>query len=141
AEGQGLTPEQVKPGPSVREILERRMAGGSCHVRDSEGFVNRGSSKFGAVSSLIQELPDGRTICVSRHQMANGGRLVTHGDITEREKLNARLAEQNELLKLREQELQAHEERLRTQNLQLDAALNNMSQGLCMMDAEQRLVI
>jgi diguanylate cyclase (GGDEF)-like protein len=93
------------------------------------------------VSSRIQELADGRIISVSRHQMANGGRLVTHEDITERQKLSSKLAEQNELLKSREQELQAHEKRLRAQNLQLDAALNNMSQGLCMMDGDLRLVI
>jgi diguanylate cyclase (GGDEF)-like protein len=39
------------------------------------------------------------------------------------------------------QTLGRHEERLRAQNLQLDAALSNMVQGLCMFDAEQRIVI
>ena len=66
--------------------------------------------------------------------MANGGPLVTHEDITEREKLNAQLEQQHELLKEQEEKLQA-------QNLQLDAALNNMAQGLAMFDAEQRLVV
>ena len=69
-----------------------------------------------------------------RRRTANGGRVVTHEDITERQRLNARLEEQNELLK-------EQEERLRAQNVQLDAALNNMVQGLAMYDAEQRLVI
>ena len=40
-----------------------------------------------------------------------------------------RLEQQNQLLK-------EHEEKLRAQNLQLDAALNNMVQGLAMFDAE-----
>ena len=141
AEMYALTPEQVKPGTTVREILEHRMAGGFYHVRDTEGFVDSWTSKFGEVSSRIQELADGRIISVSRHQMANGGRLVTHEDITERQKLSSKLAEQNELLKEREQELRTHEERLRAQNLQLDAALNNMVQGLAMFDAECRLVL
>ena len=141
AEMYALTPEQVKPGTTVREILEHRMAGGFYHVRDTEGFVNSWTSKFGEVSSRIQELADGRIICVSRHQMANGGRLVTHEDITERQKLSSKLAEQNALLKEREQELRTQEERLRAQNLQLDAALNNMVQGLAMFDAEYRLVL
>jgi len=44
-------------------------------------------------------------------------------------------------LKGREQQLRTHEERLRAQNLQLDAALNNMVQGLAMFDAESRLVL
>jgi diguanylate cyclase (GGDEF)-like protein len=141
AEMYALTPEQVKPGTTVREILEYRIAGGFYHVRDAEGFVSSWTSKFGEVSSRIQELADGRIISVSRHQMANGGRLVTHEDITERQKLSSKLAEQNELLKKREQELRTHEERLRAQNLQLDAALNNMVQGLAMFDAESRLVL
>jgi len=141
AEMYALTPEQLKPGTTVREILEHRIAAGFYHVRDTEGFVNSWTSKFGEVSSRIQELADGRIISVSRHQMANGGRLVTHEDITERQKLSSKLAEQNELLKEREQELRTHEERLRAQNLQLDAALNNMVQGLAMFDADYRLAL
>jgi hypothetical protein len=45
--------------------------------------------------------------------MPGGGLIVTHEDITEREKLNSRLEEQHTLLKVREQQL-------RTRNLQLD---------------------
>ena len=52
--------------------------------------------------------------------MADGGVVSTHEDITEREKLNARLAEQHQ---------------------QLDAALENMLQGLAMFDADQRLIV
>ena len=37
--------------------------------------------------------------------------------------------------------LQQHEEELRIQNMRFDTALNNMSQGLAMFDAEQRLVV
>src|SRR5437660_2553525 len=38
-------------------------------------------------------------------------------------------------------QLQGHEEQLRVQNELFDAALNNMSQGLCMFDSEARLVV
>ena len=40
--------------------------------------------------------------------------------------------------------MQAHKETerlLREQKLQLDAALNNMLQGLCMFDAEEKIVL
>ena len=50
------------------------------------------------------------------------------------ENFNARLRQQHDLLI--EQEKQ-----LRAQNVQLDAALNNMAQGLCMFDADHRLVV
>ena len=63
----------------------------------------------------------------------DGGWVVTHQDITEREVLNAQLARQNELLQQREEELKAQNERF-------NAAINNMSQGLCLFDAEQRVV-
>ena len=52
----------------------------------------------------------------------------------ELEAQNAQLARQHALLK-------QHEEQLQAQNLQLDAALNNMVQGLAMFDAEHRLVV
>ena len=55
-------------------------------------------------------------------------------DLTEREKLAARLEAQNELLKQREESLE-------TQNGQFDAALTNMMQGLAMFDAQERLVL
>ena len=130
----GLTPEQVKPGTTVRQIFEHRLANGSYHVKDDESFVDSWTTSFGGVSSRVQELADGRIISVTRVFMPNGGRLITHEDITERQKLTARLEQQHHLLK-------EQEEQLRSQNLQLDAALGNMVQGLAMFDAQQRLVI
>jgi PAS domain-containing protein len=130
----GLTPDQVKPGTTVRQIFEYRLANGFYHVRDTETFVDSWTSSFGEVSSRIQELADGRIISVSRCLMPNGGRLITHEDITERQKLNARLEQQHGML-------EQHEQKLRAQNVQLDAALNNMVQGLAMFDAQFRVVI
>ena len=130
----GLTPEQVAPGTTVRQIFDFRLANGHYHVKDTEGFVDSWAGSFGDVSSRIQELADGRIVNVSRRRLARGGRVVTHEDITERQRLNARLEQQNAQLK-------EQEERLRHQNVQLDAALNNMVQGLAMYDSQQRLVI
>ena len=79
-------------------------------------------------------MADGRIINVTRLAMTNGGRLITHEDITERQKLNAQLEQQHGLLK-------QQEEKLRAQHGQLDAALCNMVQGLAMFDAEHRIVI
>ena len=52
-----------------------------------------------------------------------GGWVATHEDVTEQQILNARLKQQNALM-------QEQEHQLRLQNIHLDAALNNMSQGL-----------
>ncbi len=134
AEMYGLKPEQIPPGTTVREILEHRVANGTYAVMDGQGFVDTLVSRFGHIPSDYHRLVDGRVIHVAYRPTANGGTVITHEDITARERLNARLEQQNQLLK-------DHEERLRSQNLQLDAALNNMVQGLAMFDADLRLVI
>src|SRR5262249_28758553 len=72
AEMYALTPEQVKPGTTVREILQHRIANGFYHLRDTESFVNSWTGDFGEVSSRIQELADGRIINVTRRAMPNG---------------------------------------------------------------------
>jgi diguanylate cyclase (GGDEF)-like protein/PAS domain S-box-containing protein len=134
AEMYGLTPEQVKPGTTVREIFEYRMANGFYHVKDTEAFVDGWAGNFGERSARIQELADGRIIAVSRGQTADGGRVVTHEDITSRHKLVTQLEQQHQRLK-------SQDARLQEQNVQLDAALNNMVQGLAMFDSELRIVI
>jgi diguanylate cyclase (GGDEF)-like protein len=130
----GLTPEQVMPGTTVRQIFENRLANGHYHVKDSDGFVGGWTGDFGPTSKRIQELADGRIISVLRRQTPDGGRVVTHEDITDRQKLSNQLAIQN-------QQLREQEEKLQINNLQLDAALNNMVQGLAMFDADLRVVI
>jgi hypothetical protein len=45
---------------------------------------------------------DGRTIAVSIQPRLDGGWVTTHQDITEREKLAAKLEQQNVMLKARE---------------------------------------
>lgn len=44
-------------------------------------------------------------------------------------------------LQLRNEALQTSELELRTQNVRFDAALNNMSQGLCMVDSAEQLIV
>ncbi|GJE58783.1 EAL domain-containing protein [Methylobacterium trifolii] len=65
-------------------------------------------------------LADGRWLRVSRSATQEGGFVAVCSDIS--------------LLK-------DQEDRLTTTNLRLDAALDNMSQGLCLYDAESRLIV
>ena len=83
---------------------------------ESEGCA---ASRRRAVT-ITPELTDGRIISHSKPSDGRWRWVSTHEDITER-----RQAEQ----------------RLREQKLQLDTALNNMSQGLNMFDAAGRLVV
>ena len=70
--------------------------------------------------TLTPELADGRIISIENHPMEDGGWVSTHEDITEQRRA---------------------EKQLREQKLQLDTALNNMTQGLNMFDAAGRLVV
>ena len=118
----GLRQEQVARGTSLREIIEHRIRNGLLSDKTPEDIVTSMLRRRDAVNDeeFFTELSDGRRIAVTIQPMADGGTVTTHQDITERQKL-IRLLEQ--------------------QNLRFDAALKNMSQGLCMFDAEQRLVV
>nr|WP_244635669.1 EAL domain-containing protein [Chthonobacter albigriseus] len=59
---------------------------------------------------------------------------ILNDSVRERDELRANILVQNAILERREGEL-------RTQNRLFDAALNNMSHGLCMFDRERRLIV
>jgi signal transduction histidine kinase len=116
----GLNPDSVKPGTSLKEILETRAATGLYACEDGQQLVRDGGATFGEQISQVMRLSDGRSISLVRQPMPDGSLISTHEDITERESLNARLA---------------------TQHMQLDAVMHNMVQGVAMYDDDQRLII
>ena len=86
------------------------------------------------VNDTVHRFSDGRFIAIVRRPLPHGGWVTTHEDITDRERLHAQLREQHELVKVQEAEL-------RLRNMQFDVALNNMTEGFCFFDKEERLVI
>ena len=132
----GLSRDQASPGKTLREILQERIAIGLYSGASPEDYIRE---RLQAVASGVpavhtHKFSDGRIIRLGHHPIPGGGWVATHEDFTEHQVLNDRLGQQNRLLK--EQEHQ-----LRLQNLHLDAALNNMSQGLVLFDKERRVVI
>jgi diguanylate cyclase (GGDEF)-like protein/PAS domain S-box-containing protein len=110
----GLSSKTVKPGGSLRDLLYDRIAVGT-FTGDPEQYAAdllRAISEGNGTSAEIN-LPDGRIIVVRNQPTQDGGWVSTHEDITE----------------------------LREQKLQLDTALNNMTQGLNLFDSEGRLVL
>jgi diguanylate cyclase (GGDEF)-like protein len=130
----GLTADQVKPGMTSREIVALRVAKGVYGEVDADRFIDDWFADDPTLTTRVQPLTDGRLISVCRHRLRDGRLVVTHEDITERERLNSELAREHDLT----QRLLTELER---QKQQLDAALNNMSQGLAMFDGDQRVVI
>ena len=88
----GLTPEQVKPGTTIRQLLEYRHAKGVFGNVDFETFVRDWLAEFSKASSRIQELADGRVISIVRRPMPDGGLVSTTEDITERCRSEAKIA-------------------------------------------------
>jgi diguanylate cyclase (GGDEF)-like protein/PAS domain S-box-containing protein len=130
----GLSPEQVKPGTPLNELIQRRLAMGHKAPSNSPTYILERLRDAAVPTATVQEFSDGRTIIFTVYPMPDGGCMATHEDITEREEVNARLAQQHELLR-------QQEEKLRIRHFQFDTAINNMSQGLCFFDADHRLIV
>jgi diguanylate cyclase (GGDEF)-like protein len=85
-------------------------------------------------------LADGRTVSVAYHPF-NDGWIAIYQDVTERRRTIERLTASEYELTRRMTILAARETELQREKLRLEAAINNMSQGLCMFDGRQRLII
>jgi diguanylate cyclase (GGDEF)-like protein/PAS domain S-box-containing protein len=130
----GLSAEQAKPGTPTSELIRHRLKLGLKVQEAPDDYVRQRTDKPIVQHSAVHEFADGRIIRYTIRPMSNGGGMATHQDITEREEMSARLKRQYELT--REQE-----EKLRVRNLQFDTAINNMTQGLCFFDADQKLIV
>jgi PAS domain S-box-containing protein len=81
-----LPPAAVKPGVTVRELVELRLAARTFFKTDPNQYANA------LMSSIVDrkptqatlELADGRVINVANQPMEGGGWVVTHKDVTER---------------------------------------------------------
>ena len=89
----GLSPEVVKPGCSVGDVLQHRAETGLLKA-DPEEFRNQLLAQLaeGKVSEGILTTTDGRDIFVINKPMPGGGWTTTHEDVTERRKSEARIS-------------------------------------------------
>jgi len=130
----GLSPDQVKPGTPTSELIQHRLDLGLKVRGTPEDYIRERVGRDIALDTTVQEFTDGRIIAYTVRPLPDGGGIATHEDVTEREGLHARIKQQYELGK-------QQEEALRVSNFQFDAAINNMSQGLCFFDADHRLIV
>jgi diguanylate cyclase (GGDEF)-like protein len=81
----GLSPDAVKPGISLRDLVTHRKQIGSFDG-DVDEYCNELSRSMqeGKTSHHETETPDGRTILIVNKPVASGGWVATHEDITER---------------------------------------------------------
>ena len=80
-----LTPEDVKPGATLTEILARRVAQGTFSL-DPHKYRDDFLVAHAAGRTTITEVDagGGRLVLVTNHPIKGGGWITTHEDITER---------------------------------------------------------
>jgi methyl-accepting chemotaxis protein len=80
----GLSPESVKLGCSLREILKQRIAAGN-FSGDVEQYLSNNLREIaeGKPVTKIIEMANGRVIAFANRPMADGRWVCTHDDITE----------------------------------------------------------
>jgi diguanylate cyclase (GGDEF)-like protein len=123
-----LSPDQVRPGTTLRAVLEARVAAGRS-PGDSQEYIEQRLKEVaeGKEYQVVNPMRDGRMIAVTHQPMADGGWVAIHQDVTAEKRAEA--------------ELIAQSQELERANMRFDAALNNMMQGLCMFDSEQRILV
>ncbi len=109
----GVAPDLLKPGTPLAQ-LEPALQGAA----DAADMLIRRDDDVQATSETL--MADGRWLRISRSPTRDDGFIVLCSDISR---------------------LKTQERSLRETNLLLDAALENMSQGLCLFDAQNRLEV
>jgi diguanylate cyclase (GGDEF)-like protein len=129
AEIYNLPSELTQIGASHADIVKFRTENGMRPVSGIKSFMaQHWQLRDGEQSrTVLVELANGKLISIHHQPMADGGWVATHQDVTEEAQRVAAL--------------EARERELAQQNMRFDAAVNNMGQGLCMFDKDERLVI
>ena len=123
-----LAPEVTTPGTSLRSILEARISAGTAPQDKEQYLLSRLKEVAeGTPYYAENELSDGRVYAVNHQPMPDGGWVAIHQDVTEQKKTERALVESTEALK--------------NSNAKFGAALQNMSQGLCMIDASEKILV
>jgi len=125
------TPEELLGGCFISQFLQRQTSQPAATMRRWETELTTASGVRIPVEVTYEPL---RTDLHELEVYAIRDLRERRGAAAQIEDFNARLQQQHDLLKVQEQQLRA-------QNVQLDAALNNIAQGLAMFDADQRLVL
>ena len=81
----GLSPEAVRAGCALEEILDCRIAAGHFLPDDREQYLADilTARAKNTIFSKLTNLPDGRFIQIVNHPVADGGWVATHDDVTE----------------------------------------------------------
>ncbi len=120
----------IVPGAHYSEILRQAIRRGTYKLNgmDEETyFQHRLARHLDPTEPFELQLCDDRWVLINERQTADGGIVKIRSDITE--------------MKQREFDILRVSKQLHSRNVHFDSALNNMIQGLCMFDSEQKLIV
>lgn len=120
----------ILPGARYEDLLRTAVRRGGYMLNgmaEDDYLAHRLHQHHNPGAPVEAQLADGRWILVNEMRTVDGGIVKTRSDITE--------------MKLREFDLLRISRELHTKNTMFDVALNNMIQGLCMFDPDQRLIV
>ena len=120
----------IMPGVSFEKLLREsvRRGGLMLNGRAPEAYIDaRMQQHRNPTDPYETQLADGRWIQVNEKKTNDGNIVGIQSDITH--------------MKLRELDLLRISKQLHARNAHFDAALNNMIQGLCLFDNQQRLLV
>ncbi len=128
----GFPSSKIKRGMTLEAVVRLSARLGNHPDQSPEEFLAAYKQELlhnrGGARAKVRELVEGGRTLETAHVYSPGiGWVVTHEDVTEE-------IASSEIMQKRKRELER-------QNLRLDAAVNNISQGLCMYDPRGRLVI
>ena len=86
-----LAPEQVRPGATLREIVELRVAAGTYAATTADDYLSFCAANNAAKQELTwtAELQDGRVVRMRHQPISGGGWIGTHEDITDLKAVHA----------------------------------------------------
>jgi diguanylate cyclase (GGDEF)-like protein/PAS domain S-box-containing protein len=124
----GMSPDLIQRGVSIYTIVEHRKQAGNLEL-EVETYIGEFRQELidTGRSTTRSRLKDGRVIAVVNTAIAGGGWVAIHEEITERIQYETSIFQQATELAL--------------VNMRFDAALSNMTQGVCLFDADKNLVI
>jgi diguanylate cyclase (GGDEF)-like protein len=119
----GLAPHEVKPGMHLADLVRSVMRNGAYPEDfDVADLIADLKQRLATNNDFAahRRMSNGRLLAVRYRPLDDGSFVSTYEDITERERVHEEIAEQHR---------------------RFDAALNNMSQGLCMLDGNLRVTV
>ena len=142
----------IKPGAQFEDIIREGAKLGQYPQADGDdidGFVRETMEwHHGNQGSLERLLPDGRWVLITERLNPTGGIVGIRTDITVLRQTLSELADANgrarqaiEEVRLQNEALTERDQELRVRNMLFTAALNNMSQGLLMVNSDRRVIV